>query len=355
MLAITRHPTGQDLSCLVCRTTANIDIDHVVNRGSGGSKQRDVPENKVPLCRECHTAKTNGVLETNVYTGAGEEHVYYQWRRNVDGAPWQNVHVEVSKRYKCLVLSDGAEGESGRQEPLGSAEVPEPFEARSGPSAPSPSVRQEESDGLDSHDVSSGGDASSGQVGGPADASASNKSSPAGGDDSVDDSQHHSVPHSSLLTHEQRAAIAAGIKEMEQGRQWLAGDTANEWEEELGERFWNEWANEFGYTYPSLRNNQRVCRKIPSALRSSSLRFSHHVVVADLNLEDIDEWLGTCEIEQWSVAEFRIKVKGERPRVKRYSPGEIHDLADEYPFEPVRDEIRDFADWLGQRDNDGLD
>ena len=34
-------------------------------------------------------------------------------------------------------LSDGAEGESGRQEPLGSAEVPEPLEARSGPSASS--------------------------------------------------------------------------------------------------------------------------------------------------------------------------------------------------------------------------
>ncbi len=113
MPSVTRHPTGQDLACLICLKADNIDIDHVVNRGMGGSKERDVPENKVPLCRGCHQAKTNGVLETNVYTGAGEEHIYYQWRRNVDRAPWQNVPVEISTRYKCLVLSAAAEAVGG--------------------------------------------------------------------------------------------------------------------------------------------------------------------------------------------------------------------------------------------------
>ena len=126
---------------------------------------------------------------------------------------------------------------------------------------------------------------------------------------------------------------ATGSKEMEWGRQWLAGDTANEWEEELGEDFWNEWANEFGYTYPTLRNAMRVCAAIPLPCRKYlDLRYSHHVVVYNLNREDIEMWLDKCDQERWSVAEFRRQVKGERPRVKRYSPGEIHDLADEYPF-----------------------
>ena len=63
-MTVTRQPTGQDLICLVCHKGDNIDIDHVVNRGMGGSKKRDVPENKVPLCRDCHRLKTDGRIET---------------------------------------------------------------------------------------------------------------------------------------------------------------------------------------------------------------------------------------------------------------------------------------------------
>lgn len=152
------------------------------------------------------------------------------------------------------------------------------------------------------------------------------------------------------LTHEQRAAIAAGIKEMEWGRQWLAGDTANEWEEELGEDFWNEWANEFGYTYPSLRNNQRVCAAVPPPFRHEMLRFSHHVVVADLNREDMDMWMEKCAAEGWSVAEFRRQVKGERPRVKRYSVDELRallrELADAVNPSPLASV---FLDSLGEQ------
>ncbi|MEE9149958.1 MAG: hypothetical protein V3U27_21480 [Candidatus Tectomicrobia bacterium] len=132
------------------------------------------------------------------------------------------------------------------------------------------------------------------------------------------------------LTHDQRATIAAGIKEMEWGRQWLAGDTANEWEEELGEDFWNTWANELGYTYPSLRNNQRVCAAIPPSFRHEGLRFSHHVVVADLNREDVEMWLDKCAEEEWSVSEFRWQVKGGRPRIKRWDLAQLEEEARSY-------------------------
>ena len=135
-MTVTRAPTGQDLICLVCHKPAQ-DIDHVVNRGMGGSKERDVPENKVPLCRECHELKTVGHIETEVGTHP-EEGLSYRWRKK--GADiWIGARVEVSQRYKCLVpvLSAAAEGgtdskvPSGRQEPPGSAEVPAPLEARS--------------------------------------------------------------------------------------------------------------------------------------------------------------------------------------------------------------------------------
>ena len=51
-MTVTHTPTGADLACLICHSPNDIDLDHVVNRGMGGSKERDVPENKVPLCRE---------------------------------------------------------------------------------------------------------------------------------------------------------------------------------------------------------------------------------------------------------------------------------------------------------------
>ena len=153
------------------------------------------------------------------------------------------------------------------------------------------------------------------------------------------------------LTHEQRVAIAKEIKDTEWNRQWIAGDTANAWRAELGEEA-EQYLSDFGYVELSLANIMRVCERIPKALRSSSLRFSHHVVVADLNREDMDEWLGTCEIEKWSVAEFRRQVKGTKPKVKRYSLEELRKLAKEWVEADDGDDNDDtyaFLDWLEQR------
>ena len=110
-MTLTRHPTGQDLMCLVCLKPAQ-DIDHVVNRGMGGSKERDVPENKVPLCRECHDLKTVGRIKTWVEDGV------YCWQAvpskrspKLGQNTTIRVAVAVSERYKCLVLSAAAEAD----------------------------------------------------------------------------------------------------------------------------------------------------------------------------------------------------------------------------------------------------
>lgn len=43
-----------------------------------------------------------------------------------------------------------------------------------------------------------------------------------------------------------------------------------------------------------------------------------------------------------------------KPRLKRYTWEDIHDLTDTYPYEPARDDIKDFADWLHmQEEQDG--
>ena len=41
------------IPCEICGTRAN-DIHHIENRGSGGSKDKDVIENLMAVCRPCH-------------------------------------------------------------------------------------------------------------------------------------------------------------------------------------------------------------------------------------------------------------------------------------------------------------
>ena len=143
------------------------------------------------------------------------------------------------------------------------------------------------------------------------------------GDVTPDSVAAHTSPSSpSTLTHEQRVAIAQAIKDTEWNRQWFAGDTGNLWIEELGESA-EQYLSDFGYVHESLANILRVCAAIPPPYRNGNLRFSHHVVVAGENLEDVEMWLDKCAEEQWSVAEFRRQVKGTKPRVKRWSAAEI--------------------------------
>ena len=46
------------IPCEICGGKA-VDIDHIKNRGMGGSKLLDTPDNLQALCRKCHLKKTN--------------------------------------------------------------------------------------------------------------------------------------------------------------------------------------------------------------------------------------------------------------------------------------------------------
>ena len=114
-MTITHSPTGHDLACIVCgKPGPGLDIDHVVNRGSGGSKERDVPENKVPLCRPCHLAKTVGTIKTRVEkvpalpVQSDNWTLNYSWHRR-DSDLIFRVPVQVSERYRCLIPCEAAE------------------------------------------------------------------------------------------------------------------------------------------------------------------------------------------------------------------------------------------------------
>ncbi|KKL94122.1 hypothetical protein LCGC14_1867880, partial [marine sediment metagenome] len=124
------------------------------------------------------------------------------------------------------------------------------------------------------------------------------------------------------LTHEQRVAIAKEIRDAQLRRQFPAGDTANQWDEELGEDFWNLYANEFGYTYPSLRNVMRVCKNIPPDKRNPEASFALHDVVDGFDFETQEAWLERAVTEEWTVKRLREELVAEgllgtKPKVKR--------------------------------------
>ena len=128
-MIISRTPVRDALTCLVCHKPGpGLDIDHIVNRGMGGSEARDVPENKAPLCRPCHELKTNNKIETWVDTSLAQW--FYYWRRvdllAAESPPTIRIPVRVDKRHGCLVPRDAAEQTDGSGPELveGSASSP---------------------------------------------------------------------------------------------------------------------------------------------------------------------------------------------------------------------------------------
>jgi hypothetical protein len=295
------------------------------------------------ICPDCHHNIDNGEWGNAAKHVPGRGRVYFAW--DIHG----NTLIEKDLD---SVLSAAAEaavaGQDTQDEPAtSSVQVPVP-DAGSSAAAPSAGQSKEESDGRRQ------GSASDAE-GLPEGAEAGSEADAAGGGG---DGRHMvsgadrdaSVP--APLTHEQRVAIARHIKDTEWNRQWHAGDTGNAWIAELGESA-EQYLSDFGYVHESLANILRVCAKIPPAYRNGNLRFSHHVVVAGENLEDVEMHLAECEEKQWSVAEFRRQRKGTKPRVKRWSLEELKKAVDDYEdwtsAHTKANTARWFLDWLEEQ------
>jgi len=370
----------------------------------------DSRRNLVPLCRECHQLKTTKKITTRIRYSEGSD--VYEWRRNIKGAPWIVVPVEVSKRYKCLVrtevmpnarqpkqfdqrevgrdgqvLSAAAESGHGSDEtqrtgltmkkPLGRSLGPTEGSAAA-PSAGMPTISKSEAKRLAIQRAGSkeesNGEHDLPKAEGEA-ATVSGAKAPQveprnggdkhdlwGGDDGGGSFVQEVPPDSDSvrgagLTHEQRVAIAQEIKDAQLQRQWRAGDVANAWEEELNEDFWNRYANEFGYTYPSLRNVMRVCSKIPSERRHPEVSFAHHNVMVGHDIETRDAWLERAHDEEWPVNRLREELVEaglltKRPKIKRWTLDDLWKLFEEWHEKEECEDchaVDDFFRWLGEQ------
>ena len=55
------YTPGDIVLCRACSNLA-VDIHHIEPRGMGGNPNKDVPENLIALCRDCHEKAESGEI-----------------------------------------------------------------------------------------------------------------------------------------------------------------------------------------------------------------------------------------------------------------------------------------------------
>ena len=90
--------------------------------------------------------------------------------------------------------------------------------------------------------------------------------------------------------------------------QWWIGEWIRYGNARWGEKY-AEAARVTGYDVASLRNMAWVAAQFDLSLRSDKLSWSHHVLLAPLELEDQRHWIERAEGERLSVADLRLELR----------------------------------------------
>ena len=315
LASVTRTPTGAELQCAICRSPNDIDIDHIRNRGAGGSKERDVPENKIPLCRGHHTAKTVGTIKTWVKDGV------YHWRKRDSNLVFR-VPVAVSERYGCLVPCDGAELQSNvcvspsqqGSAPSQAGEGEDAANSEIGESKPSPATsagdqqRVTPPGGLDGKrsPALAGAGGGSGSV-------PSTPVSP-GSSPAPFSLEEWTKEGDRLLT------MGLQLKDLTDEWRFSIGDWVAQGEENLGEEAYGHFSrfeDAFGASY--LRGLGWVAASVTRETRQIAPSWSHARTVAKLDEKAQRAALITAREEGLSTRELAVLVAPERPEREKHA------------------------------------
>jgi hypothetical protein len=104
--------------------------------------------------------------------------------------------------------------------------------------------------------------------------------------------------------------VAAGRRFGEMGRTsaWWIGDWLKYGADMFGDRY-AEASRITGYDIQTLRNYCHVAGRFPAYLRRYELEYSHHAVLAALELEERTHWLDRAVEERMSVADLRGELR----------------------------------------------
>jgi hypothetical protein len=93
--------------------------------------------------------------------------------------------------------------------------------------------------------------------------------------------------------------------------QWWIGDWVRYGTARWGEKY-AEAARVTGYDVASLRNMAWVASRFDLSLRNDKLTWSHHVLLAPLDVDAQREWLKRASEERLSVADLRLELRALR-------------------------------------------
>ncbi len=91
---------------------------------------------------------------------------------------------------------------------------------------------------------------------------------------------------------------------------WLIGDWVREGVVRWGERY-AEAAKITGFDPHTLRNMAYVASRFDSSLRRDNLTWSHHALIAALELKQQVYWLDRAAALKWSVSDLRTMMRAE--------------------------------------------
>jgi hypothetical protein len=111
--------------------------------------------------------------------------------------------------------------------------------------------------------------------------------------------------------------------------QWWIGDWIRYGAQKWGEKY-VQAARITGYDVASLRNIAWVASQFELSLRSDKLSWSHHALLAPLEIDEKVYWLERASTERLSVADLRIELRAARSAEKR---------GQSQPGEPARDDL----------------
>ncbi len=100
--------------------------------------------------------------------------------------------------------------------------------------------------------------------------------------------------------------------------QWWIGDWVRYGTAKWGEKY-AEAARVTGYDVASLRNMAWVASRFDLSLRNDKLTWSHHVLLAPLEVDAQREWLARACEERLSVADLRLELRASQGS-RRSSP-----------------------------------
>jgi hypothetical protein len=110
------------------------------------------------------------------------------------------------------------------------------------------------------------------------------------------------------MSYEQWEAAGRELQRMGRAWQWWVGDWILYGEQRYGETY-AQAIDLTGMDYKTLMNVVSVARRVETSLRSESLSWSHHVVVAALPPAEQSEWLERAEIEGMTVARLTTALR----------------------------------------------